>query len=212
MARVLIADDHALAREGYKQFLEGEPSIKEIGEAATGNQTMEALRRKAWDLLLMDIQMPDGSGLEILRNVKIRHPKVRVLIVSGLPEKLYARNVLRAGANGYLSKDGNAQELLKAVRLALRGRRYVSQALSEAIAAELEKPRDQHQPFHLKLSTREFQIMCKLAAGSSVSATAIELNLSVKTISTYRGRMLDKMGFKSNADVTAYALGSGLIL
>jgi two-component system invasion response regulator UvrY len=211
MSRVLIADDHAVVRAGYRQFLEADPSITEIGEAASGSETLDALRRKEWDLLLMDIHMPDRSGLDILKHVTTGYPDVRVLIMSGLPEEQYARNVLRAGASGYLSKGGSADELLTAVRLVLSGRRYVSASLAESMAADLENPRDQNQPPHTNLSTREFQIFRKLAAGAGVGEIAKELSLSVKTVSTYRSRILEKMGFKSNADITGYALRNGLI-
>jgi len=211
MSRVLIADDHAVVRSGYKQFLEGDTSIVEIGEAANGQETLEQLRTKEWDLLLMDIHMPDRSGLDILQHVSATYPAVRVLVMSGLPEEQYARNVLRAGASGYLSKGGSPEEFLKAVRTVLAGRRYVSTTLAEAMAADLESKHDHSQPLHVQLSTREFQIFCKLAAGAAVSHIAEELSLSVKTVSTYRSRVLEKMSFQSNADITGYALRNGLI-
>ncbi|MGB6308721.1 MAG: response regulator transcription factor [Steroidobacteraceae bacterium] len=211
MARVLIADDHAAARAGFKQFLEAEASITAIGETSSGNETLDELRRQDWDLLLMDIYMPDRSGLDILNYVVTGYPAVRVLIMSGLPEDQYARNVLRAGACGFLSKGGSAEEVLKAVRTVLCGRRYVSASLAESMAANLESPGDQKQPLHALLSAREFQIFCKLAAGTTVSEIARELSLSVKTVSTYRTRVLEKMHFASNADITAYALRNGLI-
>jgi len=211
MSRVLIADDHAVVRAGYKQFLEADPSITDVGEVASGTEALDALRAKEWDLLLMDIHMPDRSGLDILKHVTSGYPDVRVLIMSGLPEEQYARNVLRAGASGYLSKGGSPEEFLKAVRLVLNGRSYVSAALAESMAADLENPRDQNQPLHTALSTREFQIFCKLAAGSSVGSIGEELSLSVKTVSTYRSRILEKMSFSSNADMTSYALRNGLI-
>jgi two-component system invasion response regulator UvrY len=211
MSRVLIADDHAVVRAGYKQFLEAEHSITEVGEVTSGSEALDALRRREWDLLLMDIHMPDRSGLDILKHVTTGYPDVRVLIMSGLPEEQYARNVLRAGASGYLSKGGSSDEMLKAVRTVLNGRRYVSASLAESMAADLENAKDQNQPLHSTLSTREFQILRKLAAGSSVSDIAEELSLSAKTVSTYRSRILEKMGFKSNADITGYALRNGLI-
>ncbi len=211
MSRVLIADDHAVVRAGYKQFLEEEPSISDIGEAGSGNETLTMLRRQEWDLLLMDIHMPDRSGLDILKHVTTGYPDVRVLIMSGLPEEQYARNVLRAGASGYLSKGGSPEEMLKAVRTVLVGRRYISAALAESMAADLENPRDKNQPLHTALSAREFQIFCKLAAGVAVGAISVELSLSVKTVSTYRARILEKMHFASNADITGYALRNGLI-
>ena len=211
MSRVLIADDHAVVRAGYRQFLEEEPSISDIGESSSGSETLDILRRQEWDLLLMDIHMPDRSGLDILRRVITGYPDVKVLIVSGLPEEQYARNVLKAGASGYLSKGGSAEEFLKAVRVVLGGRRYVSATLAEAMAADLEKPRDQSQPLHATLSSREFQIFCKLAAGGTISSIGTELSLSPKTVSTYRTRILEKMNFKSNADMTAYSLRNGII-
>ena len=152
------------------------------------------------------------EGLPALRSLLERFPKVRVLIMSGLPEAQYARNVLRAGASGYLSKGGSPEELLKAVRTVLVGRRYVSASLAESMAADLESTHDQNQPLHERLSVREFQIFGKLAAGAGVGEIADELSLSVKTVSTYRSRILEKMNFNSNADMTAYALRNGLIL
>jgi DNA-binding NarL/FixJ family response regulator len=211
MTKILIADDHALVRAGYKQFLMAERSITEVGEASSGSETLAELRRKHWDLLLMDIHMPDRSGIDILKHVTMGYPNVRVLIMSGLAEEQYARTVLRSGARGYLSKGGSPGELLKAVRLVLNGNRYVSATLAESMAADLEKPHDQDQPLHIGLSTREFQIFRKIAIGASLSAIAKELSLSVKTVSTYRSRILEKMDFKTNADVTGYALRSGLI-
>jgi len=211
LSRVLIADDHAVVRAGYRQFLEADSSITEVGEAASGNETLDQLRRQDWDLLIMDIRMPDRSGLDILSQVITRYPSVRVLIMSGLPEEQYARNVLRAGACGYLSKGGSSDEMLKAVRVVLSGRRYVSDSLAESMAGDLEAKHDPNKPLHSELSAREFQIFCKLAAGASVGDIAVELNLSVKTVSTYRTRILEKMNFKSNADITGYALRNGII-
>jgi len=209
MTRVLIADDHAVVRAGLRQFLEGDQSIREIGEAGTGRETLEQLRLSKWDLLLLDINMPDRSGLDVLRQVRSTHPQTRVLVLSGFPERQYAVNVLRAGASGFLSKESAPDELLKAVRIVLAGRRYVSSALAELLVSDLDG--DAQQPLHTKLSEREFQILCKLAAGKAVSEIAAELCISVKTVSTYRTRLLQKMNFKTNADLTAYALHNALI-
>ena len=209
MPRVLIADDHAVVRAGIRQFLEGEPNIQEIGEAASGNETLDKLRGDRWDLVLLDIFMPDRSGLDILKHIQVGHPKVKVLVLSGLPEQQYAVNVLRAGASGYLAKDSAPEELIKAVNAVLGGRRYVSAALAEILVADLGS--DPDKPVHTRLSTREFQIFCKIAAGQGVSDIANELSLSVKTVSTYRSRILEKMNFKTNADVTSYALRNGII-
>jgi DNA-binding NarL/FixJ family response regulator len=209
MARILIADDHAVVRAGFRQFLEADSTITDIGEAASGSETLDQLRKQEWDLVLLDIHMPDRSGLDILRHIQTGHPSVRVLVMSGLPEQQYAVNVLRAGASGYLAKDSAPEELMKAVRTVLAGRRYVSAALAEILAADLDG--DPDKPLHSRLSTREFQIFCKLAAGRGVSDIANELSLSVKTVSTYRSRILEKMSFNANADITSYALRNGLM-
>ena len=209
MAIVLIADDHAVVRAGLRQFLEEDRSITEIGEASTGREALDALRAGRWDLLILDINMPDRSGLDILSHIRAAGYNTRVLVMSGLPERQYALNVLRAGARGYLSKEGAPDELLKAVRTILDGRRYVSPALAELLVAELDQDAD--KPLHARLSEREFQVLCKLAAGRAVSDIAGELCLSVKTVSTYRTRVLDKMHLETNADLTTYALRNGLI-
>ena len=209
MPTVLIADDHALLRSGVRQLLESEPGIDEIGEASSGRETLEALRGKAWDLLILDINMPDRSGLDVLRHVRAGHPDTRVLVLSGFSERQYALNVLRAGASGYVNKEMAPEELLTAVRTVLRGRRYVTPVLAELLVSELDA--DAEKPMHARLSEREFQIFCKIAAGRAVSDIAAELCLSVKTISTYRSRILEKMNFTTNADLTTYALRNGLI-
>jgi two-component system invasion response regulator UvrY len=209
MTRVMIADDHAVVRAGMRQFLETDQGIREIGEAATGREVLEQLRLGAWDLLLLDINMPDRSGLDVLRQVRATHPDTRVLVLSGFPERQYALNVLRAGASGFLSKESAPEELLKAVRAVLGGRRYVSSTLAELLVSDLDG--DAQQPLHARLSEREFQILCKLAVGRAVSEIATELCISVKTVSTYRTRVLQKMSLKTNADLTAYALHNALI-
>ncbi len=210
MSKVLIADDHAVVRAGFRQFLEADASITQVGEAASGNATLDMLREERWDLVLLDIHMPDRSGIDILRHIHTGHPEVRVLVMSGLPEQQYAVNVLRAGASGYLSKDSAPEELMRAVRTVLAGRRYVSANLAQILVADLDGGAD--RPLHARLSTREFQIFCKLATGRGVSEIATELSLSVKTVSTYRSRILEKMSFHANADITSYALRNGLIL
>jgi DNA-binding NarL/FixJ family response regulator len=209
VATVLIADDHAVVRAGIRQFLQEDAAIKEIGEAATGRETLDQLRAREWDLVLLDINMPDRSGLDVLRHIQSGHPRVRVLVLSGLPERQYALNVLRAGAAGYLAKDAAPEELMKAVHTVLAGRRYVSASLAELLVSDLDGNHD--KPLHDGLSTREFQIFCKIAAGRGVSEIANELSLSVKTVSTYRTRILEKMKFTTNADLTSYALRSGII-
>jgi len=209
MTQILIADDHALVRAGLKQFLLEERRDVQIAEASSGLQTLDMLRGGTFDLLILDINMPDRGGLDILKHVRAGYPATRVLVLSGYPERQYAINVLKAGASGYLSKDGPPSELIKAVSQVLAGRRYVSASLAELLVADLDV--DQDKPLHADLSEREFQIFCKLAAGQSVSGIANELSLSVKTVSTYRTRVLEKMCFKSNADITSYAVRNGLV-
>lgn len=209
MAKILLADDHAILRKGLKQLLTEDRSVYEVGEAATGRETLDLLRQSKWNLLILDINMPDRSGIDILRQIQAAYPDLKVLILSGFPERQYAVNMIRAGASGYLNKEMAPEELLAAVKAVLAGKRYVSSALAELLVTELDT--DSEKPAHAQLSEREFQIFCKLAAGSSVSAIGAELCLSVKTISTYRSRLMEKMGFKSNADITTYALRNKLI-
>jgi DNA-binding NarL/FixJ family response regulator len=208
MARVLIADDHAIYRAGLRQFLAALPGIGELGEAASGNQTLIALQQKEWDLVVLDINMPDRSGLDILRYVRVGHPATRVLVLSGYPERQYALNVIRAGAHGYIAKDASPDELAKAVRVVMQGRRYVSDGLAELLVLDLDRS---DRPLHSLLSDREFQIFGKLAAGQAVSEIGRELCLSVKTVSAYRTRILDKMHMRTNADLTTYALRNEII-
>ena len=209
MSSVLIADDHALVRAGCRRYLEAEPEITRIGEAATGIEVLEKLGAEGWDLVLLDIHMPKLNGLDVLRRIGESHPRVRVLMMSGLPEAQYALNVMRAGAHGYISKEGSGPEILAAVRQVLCGRRYISAAVAHAIADQLNPAAD--EPLHTRLSSREFQIFCKIAVGKGVSAIAGELDLSVKTVSTYRARMMEKLAFQTNADVTAYAFRHELV-
>jgi DNA-binding NarL/FixJ family response regulator len=209
MAKVLIADDHPMTRAGLRHFLEDDRSVTQIGEAGTGKETLDLLRSGNWDLVILDINMPDRGGLDILRHVRASYPQVKVLVVSAFPERQYAINALKAGAGGYLPKESASEELLKAVRVVSLGRRYVTPNMAELMASELDADND--QPLHRRLSEREFQIFCKLAAGHTVSAIANELCLSVKTVSTYRTRVLEKMSLLTNADITTYALRNELI-
>lgn len=210
MATVLIADDHPIVRAGLRQLLKEESSITEIGEAATGNEALDCIRSGHWDLVLLDIKMPDRSGLDILRQVRASHPDTKVLVLSGFPERQYAMNVLKAGASGYLPKESAPEELLAAMRAVLKGRRYVSGQMADMLVSDLHD--DSDQPLHRRLSEREFQIFCKLATGQAVSSIGHELCLSVKTVSTYRSRILEKMNLLSNADITIYALKNEIIL
>jgi DNA-binding NarL/FixJ family response regulator len=209
MARILVADDHAMIRAGLRQWLDEDRSVDAIAEASTGAETLQQLREGHWDLVILDINMPDRSGIDILRHIRSGHPETKVLVISGFSEKQYAINVLRAGAAGYLAKDQAPEEFMRAVHTVLAGRRFVSAALSEMLVSALDEPTE--QPLHASLSQREFQILCKLAVGRSVSEIAQELFISVKTVSTYRARVLEKMKLTTNADLTTYALRNGLV-
>jgi DNA-binding NarL/FixJ family response regulator len=208
-ANVLIADDHAMVRAGIRRFLEDDAGVNRIGEAATGRDTLTMLRSDHWQLVILDIHMPDRSGIDILRHIRSGFPEVRVLVISGYPEQQFAANVLKAGASGFLSKDSPADEMMRAVGIVLGGRRYVSAALAELLVDRLDH--DPEEPVHSLLSEREFQIFFKIAVGRSVSNIARELSLSVKTVSTYRARILEKMKFSTNADLTVYALRNEII-
>lgn len=208
-ARVLIADDHAMVRAGLKQFLVGDPQIEQVGESATGKETLDQLEAQDWDLVVLDIGMPDRNGIDILQHIRASDNKVRVLVLSGYPEEQYALNVLRNGAMGFIDKAAPPEEVLRAVHSVLQGRRYVSTALADALVENQDV--DPHRPPHDRLSAREFQVFFKIAQGQSVSDIGVELSLSVKTISTYRARILEKLHFHTNADLTSYALRSGLI-
>jgi two-component system invasion response regulator UvrY len=209
MASVLIADDHAMVRAGLRRWLEQDSAIDSIGEAVSGSETLERLRDSAWDVVVLDINMPDRSGIDILAHIRTGYPKTRVLVISAFSEKQYAIYALRAGAAGYLAKDQAPEDFMRAIRTVLAGRRFVSTTLAEMLVGALDEPAD--QPLHSTLSQREFQILCKLAVGRSVSEIARELCISVKTVSTYRARILEKMNFSTNADLTAYALRNGLM-
>ena len=209
MIRILIADDHAIVRAGLKQFIVDQPDMQITGEAATGSETIALVRASQFDVVLLDISMPDKNGIDTLKTLKYMHPELPVLMLSGFSEDKYAVNLLRAGAAGYLNKEAASTQLVGAIRTVVLGRKFVSPALAQILAQGVTGESD--QPLHGELSQREFQIFCKLAAGAAVSKIADELHLSVKTVSTYRSRVLEKMGMKSNADLTYYAIKNGLI-
>jgi DNA-binding NarL/FixJ family response regulator len=209
MVRILIADDHAIVRAGLKQFIAGAGDLQVTGEASSGAETVELVRDGEFDIVLLDIRMPDGSGIDTLRRLKEMRPELSVLMLSGFAEDQYALNLLRAGAAGYVTKEAAPSELVKAIRTVMVGRKYVSPELAQILATGVTG--ETEKPLHAQLSQREFQIFCKLASGESASKIADELLISVKTVSTYRTRILEKMNLKSNADITYYAIKNGLI-
>jgi two-component system invasion response regulator UvrY len=209
MIRVLIADDHTVVRQGLKQILGDTPEMLVAGEATTGQEVLDKVRAEAWDVVVLDISMPDRSGLDILKQLRSERPKLPVLVLSMCSEDQFAVRVLKAGACGYLTKDSAADELVKAIRKVVSGGTYVSAFLAEKLAFEIGA--DSSKLPHETLSDREFQVLRLLAAGKSVTEIAAELSLSVKTVSTYRTRMLRKMNLGTNAELIHYAIQNHLI-
>ena len=209
MIHVLIADDHAVVRRGIKQIVEEQPDIKVLGEAQNAAEVRRYVSTRDWDVLVLDINMPDANGLEVLEEVKSLKPHLPILILSIHPEDQFGIRVLRAGAAGYLSKDSAPEDLVNAIRKAHRGGKYVTPFLAEKLAMALDKDAD--RPPHDALTDREFQVMCLIASGKTVSQIGKQLCLSVKTVSTYRTRILEKMGLRTNADLTSYAIRNHLV-
>lgn len=206
--RVFLADDHAIFRGGVKALLEEESDLLVAGEAGTAKETLKRIRDEPWDILLLDINLPDGSGIDLLRQIRPHKPDLPILILSMYPEEQFAVNLLRAGANGYITKDAVPNEVVTAICTLLNGRKYISPAVAHLL---VENVGADARPRHEQLSEREFQVFCKLAAGRSVGDIANDLFLSDRTISTYRACILEKMTAKSNADLTLYAIKNGLI-
>jgi len=209
MIRVAICDDHQIVRAGFKQLLSDTSDIEVVAEAANGKEALEIARGKACDVLLLDIGMPDHNGVDTLRTIKQGQPELPILILSGYPAQQYAVNLLKMGANGYLSKECEIEELIKAIRAVATGRRYVSAEVGEILAQGFDH--DASAAIHTELSDREFQVFLRLAKGEAVSDIAVKLSLSVKTISTYRSRVMEKMGLQSNSDLTYYAMKNNLL-
>ena len=210
MLRIAIVDDHQIVRAGFRELLADELGLAIAFEAASGEAALEALRAQPVDVLLLDLSLPGQSGVDVLRAVRQRFEGTRVLMLSGFPEERYALAMIRNGADGYLCKDCSREELLQAIRTVAQGRRYVSARTAELLAEELGGGGS--AAAHEKLSDRELQVFLRLARGESVSDIADVLNLSVKTVSTYRTRLLEKLGVGSNAELATYALRHGLIV
>lgn len=209
MIRVLITDDHALIRRGLKQVLQEGLGAVMVGEAEDARQALEQVMTNKWDVVVMDITMPGRSGLDVLRDIKLAYPQLPVLILSMHPEEQFAVRVLKAGAAGFIPKETAPEELIKAIRKVLAGGRYVTAALAEKLAFDLATHSD--KPPHESLSDREFQVLRMIASGKTVGQIGEELSLSVKTVSTYRARILEKMRMENNATLTHYAIKHGLV-
>jgi two-component system invasion response regulator UvrY len=209
MIKILVVDDHAVVRAGVQHFISDVPDMKIEGEAATAQEAIRMVRTQEWDIVLLDIAMPDKSGVEVLKQIKREKPNLPVLILSMHPENRYAVQILRAGASGYVQKEALAEELVKAIQTILRGHKYISPAVAELLTAELDT--NTEKPLHENLSKREYEIFYKLSQGEGVTKIADELCLSVKTVSTYRARVLEKMNMTNNADIIYYAIKQNLI-
>lgn len=210
MIRVVVADDHAVVRRGLEAILEGHPDLEVVAGASDFPGALKAVESLAPDLVILDIGMPGGTVLDVLQRIRSRTPSTRILVMSGHPEDQFALRMLRAGASGYLPKESAPEELLEAVRTIARGGRYVSRRLAGQLA-EQAAGGNVGTPSHEALSDREFQVLAELASGRPVSEVASRLFLSVKTVSTYRTRLLRKLGLRNNAELTRYALDHGLV-
>jgi DNA-binding NarL/FixJ family response regulator len=209
MIRIGIVDDHTLVRSGLRQFLAEEVDFRVTAEARDGREALDIVRAGEVDVLVMDLSMPGQSGVDALAAIKARQPDLPVLILSGFPEAHYATTLLRQGASGYLNKECEPEEIATAIRAIARGRRYITPAVAELLADGVSAGAD--KPAHEALSERELQVFLRLARGETVGHVAEQMFLSVKTVSTYRSRILQKMKLQSNSDLTYYALKNGLI-
>ncbi|HPX81203.1 MAG TPA: response regulator transcription factor [Syntrophales bacterium] len=207
--RILIADDHPIVRAGFKLVISDTQDMTVADEAGNGQEVLNLIRKKDYDIVLLDISMPGRNGLEVLKDLKAEKPKLPVMILSIYPEEQYAVRALRAGASGYMTKASAPNELIAAIRKISQGGKYISASLAEKLTEYLDE--DANKPLHEKLSDREYQVMLLIASGKTVSDIADELCLSVKTISTYRSHIIDKMRLKNNAEITLYAVQNNLI-
>ena len=209
MLRILVADDHTIVREGLKQILGEVPDIIVAGEASDGLEALQKAQEDHYDLVLLDIAMPGLGGLDVLKHLKSHKPELPVLMLSMYPEEQYAVRTLKAGASGYLTKESASDELIAAIHKVCSGGRYITSSLAEKLAFCLDA--NSEKPIHERLSDREYQVVRMIASGQTVTEIADALCLSVKTISTNRTRALTKMGMKTNAEMTYYAIKHGLV-
>ncbi|HWP92849.1 MAG TPA: response regulator transcription factor [Thermodesulfobacteriota bacterium] len=208
MIKILIIDDHPIVRRGLKEIVSEEPDIVVAGEAQNSREALELIRKQKWDVVVLDITMPDSNGLEILKQLRKERPKLPVLVLSIHSEEQYAVRVLKSGGAGFMNKEAAPAELVKAIRKVVTGGKYVSPTLAERLAFDLESGEKQ---LHENLSDREFQVLCMIASGKTVKEIANKLFLSVKTVSTYRTRILKKMKMRTNAELTYYAVRNRLV-
>jgi len=209
MIRIFITDDHSLIREGLKKIINDEKDISIIGEAGNAKDTMSFVLSKNIDILILDLNLPDKSGLDLLKELKSLKPELKILILSMHPEDRFAMRVLRAGASGYITKESVGEELVRAIRKVYNGGKYVSESLAEMLAIEIQGGGD--KPIHEILSDREFQVLQMIASGKTLAEISEALSLAVTTISTYRARVLEKLNLHSNAELIHYAITNKLL-
>lgn len=209
MYRVLVADDHGVVRRGISQILEETSDFRASGEATNAEELLGLLAKGKWDALILDLNMPGRGGLDVLKDIRRRWPRLPVLILSMHDEQLFAPRVIKAGASGYMNKESATHELVNALRKIMAGGKYISGSVAEALATNLQQ--DRPGSLHAQLSDREFEVLRLIASGKTVSQIADQISLSVKTVSTYRQRLLEKMGMKTNAELTRYAIEEKLV-
>jgi len=209
MIKILIADDHAVVRRGLKQIVAETPDMTVGGEARNGQEILDKVRTGDWDVVVMDLSMPGRSGLDTLKDLKRERPRLPILALSIHPEDQYAVRVLKAGASGYMTKESAPEELVRAIRKVAAGGKYISPYVAEKLVFELEG--EFGKPAHETLSDREYQVLCQIASGKTVNEIAREMSLSIKTISTYRTRLLEKMRMRTNADLIRYGVRNRLV-
>lgn len=209
MIKILIADDHTVVREGLKQIVAETSDMVVADEATSGHEALNKALKADYDIVVLDITMPGRGGLDILKQLRGEKPSLPILVLSMHPEEQYAVRCLKAGASGYLTKESASGELIRAIRRVSSGRKYITSSLAEKLAFDLEI--DTRKPLHETLSDREYQVLCMIATGKTVGQISEKLFLSVKTVSTYRARILEKMDMKTNAELTYYAIKHGLV-
>lgn len=210
MKNILLVDDHSIVRAGLRSLIDLEADLRVADEAASGAEALEKVRQQQFDIVVLDISMPEKNGVDTMHELKRIAPDLPVLILSGYAEEQYALNLIRSGCMGYISKDSDSDEIVRAIRTVCSGRRYTSYALAELMTSQILKPSD--KLLHETLSDREFQVFIKIASGKSITQIGEELFISVKTVSTYRTRIMEKMNLKTNADLTYYAIKHELLI
>ena len=209
MIRIVIADDHAIVRHGLRQLLSAETSMSIVGEAQNGNEVLELVRTTPVDIVVLDITMPGRNGLDTLKELRRLYPRVAVIVLSMHPKDQYAVRVLKAGASGYLSKESAPEELVSAIKKVDRGEKYITHEMAELLADYIQRGTGEEP--HKQLSDREFEVLRMIGSGRGITEIAETLNLSVKTVSTYRSRIIEKTGLRSNAAMTRYVVEHRLL-